>query len=235
MGRFGEVGLEGAARDWLCAPGTGDQGVGRGIAVVGMVRHCGRVLGRALGCCRFCSWGLGLGSWLVSWRLDWLGSRLLGWRRRGDGVWAWVGAGLDILGRIARGLVTVLVLRRRLGTRVCVEAGRVRVWRRVWGREIVAGLVWVGVWVVLMWWCAGWVCGVWFGAGIEGRVWVGVGDAEDLCGGEADGLGVCWACGLLCGDVFERAEGGRASEGVCCGASGVLDGLEACDVGLECL
>ncbi len=63
---------------------------------------------------------------------------------------------------------------------------------------------------------------------------VGVGDAEDLCRGEADGLGVGWAGWLLGGDVFEGAECGRASEGVGGGASCLLDGLESCGRVLEC-
>jgi len=63
---------------------------------------------------------------------------------------------------------------------------------------------------------------------------VGVGDAEDLGRGEADGLGVGWAGWVLCGDVFERAECGRAPECVCGGASCLLDGLESCGRVLEC-
>lgn len=71
--------------------------------------------------------------------------------------------------------------------------------------------------------------GVWIGlvGCVLGGGWVGAGDAEDLGGGEADGLGVGWAGGLLCGDVLEDAEGGRAPEGVGGGAACLFDGFES--------
>lgn len=97
--------------------------------------------------------------------------------------------------------------------------------------------MWFWGWFSLWFWVvrAAWGVGlrVWIGLGI-GLVWclvvtdrVGVGDAEDLGGGEADGLGVCWAGWVLCGDVFEGAEGGRAPEGVGGGAACLFDRFEA--------
>lgn len=55
---------------------------------------------------------------------------------------------------------------------------------------------------------------------------VGVDDAEDLGGGEADGLGVGRGGGVLGGDALEDAEGGGAAEGFRGDGAGMFDGLE---------